>query len=117
MTTKRGSTITSHRRAVFISAMMSGLLSLSCATSGRNIPHRGMEKIWNQYSEIPTKRALALAGDPSRNWVAGSSGGHKAQLDADESALNECRRRRGERRIQASCQIYARGNRIVWNKW
>lgn len=88
----------------------------ACAATGPQ-PHRGVQRLWRQFLELPEERALALAGDPERVWVAGVSGGHEFRTDAEASALGECQRRRALRRLQAPCRLYAVGNEIVWERW
>ena len=94
------------------------LLATSCASESilgtRIPPHRKLDRIWRQYSELAPKRALAIAGDPNRHWVGAAAGGAEAQADASDRALEECRRKRSERRMQAPCLLYAVGDDILW---
>ncbi len=76
-----------------------------------------MERIWREFVALPNERALALAGDPARQWVAAASGGYASPTEAEEGALAECRRRRAARRMQAPCLLYAKGDEIVWKEW
>lgn len=77
-------------------------------------PHRGLESLWRQFQQLQPARALALAGDPERIWVAGAAGGQETEAEARALALKECGARRHERRILAPCRIYAVGSEIVW---
>jgi hypothetical protein len=71
--------------------------------------------VWGAYQKLPSERALAVAGDLRRDhWVAGASGGHATREEAEQAALSECRVRRGLRRMQAACRLYAVGDEIVW---
>ena len=94
------------------------LLGVACeTTNARSLPHPGIESesLWRQYLEIPLPRALAIAGDPEREWVGGAAGGAGAsQIQAKQSALAECRRLRLARRMQSPCRFYATGTQIVW---
>ena len=64
---------------------------------------------------MPAERAMAIAGDPQRDrWVTGVSGGHATRSQAEAEAIHQCRVRRGMRRMQAACVLYAVGDEIVW---
>ena len=83
--------------------------------SNANSPHPDLAQVWRDYQELPAERALAIAGDPRRDrWVTGAAGGHANLERAEEEALLQCRVRRGQRRLQAPCLIYAVGDEIVW---
>jgi hypothetical protein len=89
-------------------------LFLACASDGP-LPHPHLEPTWRDFLALPAERALAIAGDPRRDrWVAGASGGNETRDQAEAAALLECRRRRGVRRLQAACVLYAVGDEIVW---
>jgi hypothetical protein len=77
-------------------------------------PHESLTAIWHQYQQLPTRRALALAGNPDRAWVAAMAGGATEQQDAVDVALERCRQKRHERRMQAPCLLYAVDDEIVW---
>jgi hypothetical protein len=82
---------------------------------GTASPHPHLSPIWRDYLEMPAERALAIAGDPRRDrWVAGSSGGHETRERAEAEALLQCRIRRGRRRMQEPCVLYAVGDEILW---
>jgi hypothetical protein len=71
--------------------------------------------VWRDFLALPEERALAIAGDPRRDrWVTGASGGHDTRGQAEAEALLQCRMRRGQRRMQAACVLYAVGDEIVW---
>jgi hypothetical protein len=90
------------------------LLLLACA-SDRASPHPNLAPAWRDFLALPAERALAIAGDPRRDrWVAGATGGHATRNQAEAEALLQCQRRRGLRRIQAACVLYAVGDEIVW---
>ena len=87
---------------------------VSCA-SGPATVHRQLVPVWREYTALPGKRALAIAGVPGRGpWVTAASGGHAAAINARASALEACAKRRQVRRMQAECVLYAVGDRIVW---
>ena len=90
------------------------LLVAGCTGTPRVPPHAGMDEMWRKYSKLPPKRALAVAGDPNSLWVGAAAGGAHSQADAADRALEECRRRRGKRRMQAPCLVYAAGDTILW---
>ena len=95
-------------------AICAVLLAAACARGGRIPPHPGIDRLWGQYAALAPMRALAIAGDPDRLWVGAAAGGAEAQHDASDRALEECRRRRAERRMQAPCRLYAVGDEILW---
>jgi len=58
---------------------------------------------------------MAIAGDPRRDrWVTGAVGGQATRSQAEAEALRQCRERRGMRRMQAACVLYAVGDEVVW---
>ena len=90
------------------------LLLLACASEGA-LPHPDLAPVWRDFLALPAERALAIAGDPRRDrWVTGASGGHDTRDGAEAEALSQCRMRRGMRRMQAACVLYAVGDEIVW---
>jgi len=105
-----------RRNAPWLSLLLACAACLlpACAKQSRSEPHRGVEALWRDYLEMPPERALALAGDPDRRWVGAAGGGHASQIEAERSALAECRTRRAARRMQAPCRLYATGAEIVW---
>lgn len=98
------------RRAGLV--LVAGALALACA--GGHAPHRGMEELWRDFTRLAPRRALAVAGDPNSVWVGAAAGGFEVQEDASQAALEECRRKRRERRMQSPCLLYAVGNDVVW---
>jgi len=99
--------------AVLVGALLWGP---SCAGGSGGRARNAFEssRLWIQYSELSDSRALALAGDPSRTWVAGMAGGQPTVEAAQRKALAACGQRRSERRIQEPCRLYASGDRVVW---
>ena len=95
-------------------ASWSAVLLIACASDGAS-PHPDLAPVWRDYRALPAERALAIAGDPARDrWVTGASGGHATRGEAEAEALRQCRARRGARRMQAACVLYAVGDEIVW---
>jgi len=90
------------------------LLLPGCRSGPRIPPHPGVDAMWRQYAKLPPKRALAIAGDPNHIWVGAAAGGAEQQVDASDVALEECRRKRTARRMQAPCMLYAVGDEILW---
>ena len=105
-----------RRQALRFSLLLAcaALLPPACATGSRSEPHPGIAPLWGDFLEISPERALALAGDPDRRWVGAVAGGHASQIEAEQSALAECRSRREARRMRAPCRLYATGGEIVW---
>ncbi len=89
---------------------------LACA-SGADRPPPGLARVWKQYLSLPEARALAIAGDPHNVWVSGAAGGQASSAEAEQAALQECLKRRGLRRMQSPCRLYAVGSEIVWRGW
>jgi hypothetical protein len=99
-------------------SLTTGLLAACESTSRRRSePHPEILPLWRSFLEMPRERALALAGDPERQWVGGAVGGRASQLEAEDGALSQCRERRRLRRLQAPCRLYATGDEIVWVQW
>ena len=95
------------------------LLSAACAAVPEEVrrePHAGIASLWRGFLGMPPERALAIAGNPDGRWVGAASGGHVSQLEAEQSALAECRERRATRRMQVPCRLYATGEAIVWGR-
>lgn len=88
-------------------------LALACRGEGPH-PHQSLSGLWRKFQKLPPVRALAVAGDPERIWVAGAAGGLATEAEARAAALEECQVRRQDRRLQAPCRIYAVGKQIVW---
>lgn len=89
----------------------------ACAKAPQGTPHRSLTQLWRSYQELPSQRALAVAGDPRRQWVAGMVGGEATSEDAQRVALEQCGQRRAARRLRVPCRIYAVGDEIVWQDW
>jgi hypothetical protein len=90
------------------------VLLLACASDGAS-PHPDLAAVWRDFLALPAERALAIAGDPGRDrWVTAASAGHATRAEAEAAALSQCRIRRGNRRMQAACVLYAVGDEIVW---
>ena len=97
-----------------IAVAFTAVLLLACASDGAS-PQPDLGPVWRDFLALPAERALAIAGDPRRGrWVTGASGGHATRDRAEVEALSRCRVRRGMRRMQAACVLYAVGDEIVW---
>ncbi len=101
-------------RFVICAALLAGACASESILGTRVPPHPKLDRIWAQYSGLAPKRALAIAGDPNRDWVGAAAGGADAQAEASERALEECGRERLERRMLAPCLLYAAGDDILW---
>ena len=83
------------------------ILSASCSssTTPRNAE---FQSVWRNYESLPSHRALAVAGEISKNrYVFGMVGGSPSADEAVEAALRECLEQRAANRMQDSCKIYA----------
>ena len=92
-------------------------LAVSCTSNPTRQPHRGIERLWSDFSALPQQRALALAGDPDGIWVAGAGSGEPSPAAAEKTALAACAAKRGARRMQSPCLLYATEEKIVWPAW
>ena len=91
------------------------LLQIACASDGDFVPHPDLAPVWKEFLAMPAERAMAIAGDPRRDrWVIGATGGHAERAEAEAEAIRQCKARRGVRRMQAPCVLYAVNNEIVW---
>jgi hypothetical protein len=101
-------------KAFTIFASVSGLLvaTASC-TASKSGPKGEFASVWQQYTTLHPYRAIAVAGEISKNrWVVGMAGGAPSADDAIEAALHECRKQRELKRMTDSCRIYAVGNEL-----
>jgi hypothetical protein len=90
-------------------------LPIACASDGDFTPHTDLAPIWRDFLAMPAQRAMAIAGDPRRDrWIVGMTGGHRERGQAEAEAIRQCKLRRGVRRMQAACVLYAVGSEIVW---
>ncbi len=100
-------------RKRLLGALGAASVLVACGTP-RVPPHPNLDRFWRYYVELPDQRALVLAGDPKRLWVAGSAGGAETLSQAEERATQECKRRRLLRRLPGLCRTYALGDQIIW---
>jgi hypothetical protein len=99
--------------AVLVAGAMLPLAA--CSAQVPTPPHREIRPLWREYRALPGERALAVAGEFRLDrWVAGASGGEASRGEAEARALEECRKRRAQRRMQAPCLLYAVGDEVVW---
>lgn len=77
-------------------------------------PSGSLEPLWRDFQELPLRRALVLAGDPQRLWVAGMAGGLPSQARAVAVATEQCRAKRKQRRMREPCLVYAVDDEILW---
>jgi len=99
--------------------LLSLLVPAACAVgvlgcAAREGPPHGIAAMWREYEKMPDERAFAVAGDPARIWVGAIGGGYATREIAEESVLALCVQRRGLRRLQDPCRLYATGDEIVW---
>ena len=113
MLRRRGGSLRNRPGVLFLLPVLAAGIS-ACAGSA-DVSHPALETFWEDYSQLPGRRALAVAGDPdSPRWVAGAAGGLASAAEARQRALEECRARRQERRMQAPCWLYAVDDEVVW---
>jgi hypothetical protein len=62
---------------------------------------------------LPEAKAIAVAGDLRGHYVSGAAHGEPTADAAAARALARCQERRADRRIGASCRMYAIGNEVV----
>lgn len=92
------------------------LLALPACANRVPERHPDLAPLLRDYRAMPPHRALALAGELRHGrWVAGAAGGLASEQEAIAEALEECRRRRAERRFMDPCHVYAVGDRVVWS--
>src|SRR5262245_26495378 len=105
-------------RRPFSQLVVGAVLSAQgCAAGTAGAPHPELAELWRSYKALPAERALAVAGDPHRVWVAGVAGGEPTPDEAEFAALAQCRQRRAARRLQVPCRLYAVGDEIVWKEY
>ncbi len=92
------------------------LAATACSTNGAASHPMAHTRLWQQYEGLAESRALVVAGNPTKNWVAAMAGGQPSVRAALDEAMAECLERRAKRRMQASCRPYAEGKRIVWDE-
>jgi len=101
-------------RVVWVCCLCLLGLGFLTACTAREGPPTSLAPLWRDYEKMPPERALAICGDPARRWVGAASGGYPTTEMAEESVMAECMRRRGLRRMQAPCRLYAVNDQIVW---
>lgn len=55
-------------------------------------PRPTFQKVWNQYTALPSNKAFAVAKDDNGAWVSGWSWNHQGEPQAITSALAQCSR-------------------------
>ncbi len=71
------------------------------------------ESEWRSYQRLTGLKALAVAGDLNGIYVSGFAWAYPIQELANEEALEGCEERRGDRRVQDACRLYAIGDEPV----
>jgi hypothetical protein len=88
------------------------LLATASCTASKTSLNGEFASVWHQYTTLQQHRAIAVAGEISKNrWVVGMAGSAPSANAAIEAALRECRKQRALKRMKDSCRIYAVGNK------
>jgi hypothetical protein len=90
----------------------------ACRSSGHaiGVPTRErtrFESEWQSYRDLEPEKALAVAGDVDGAYASGFAFGKASRHEAEQGALEDCARRRADRRLDAPCRLYAVGDEIV----
>ena len=65
------------------------------------------EHEWGRYLKMAPSKALAVAGDVTVTHVVGYAHDAASDEQAAREALVACEQRRGDRRIEGACRLYA----------
>ncbi len=71
------------------------------------------ENEWGAYLKMAPSKALAVAGDVTMTHVVGYAHGAASDENAAREAIAACEERRGDRRIEGNCRLYAVNEEIV----
>ena len=71
------------------------------------------EDEWRRYVRMESSKALAVAGDVTVTHVVGYAYGAPSDEHAVREALAACEQRRGDRRIEDACWLYAVNEEVV----
>ncbi len=75
--------------------------------------HSQFEQEWSSYLKMAPSKALAVAGDVTVTHVVGYAYGAPSDEHAVREALAACEQRRGDRRIEGACWLYAVNEEVV----
>ena len=89
-------------------------VALTSCTGRAGMPHDGVRGLWNDYRQLQSHKAIAMAGEPDGAYVYGVAAGQPSLREARRLALETCQERRAERRFQMPCRYYAVEERVVW---
>ena len=88
------------------------LVASSCSTTSAESKGE-FSSAWHQYTALQRHRAIAVAGELSRNrWVVGMAGSARSEDAAIEAALGECQKQRALMRMKDACRTYAVGEKL-----
>ena len=68
------------------------------------------EAEWRNYQNLNGLKALAVAGDLEGVYVSGFAWSYPIQDFANDEAMENCEKRRIDRRIEDPCRLYAEGD-------
>ncbi len=75
--------------------------------------HSQFESEWGSYLKMAPSKALAVAGDITKTHVVGYAHDAASDEHAAREAIAACEKRRGDRRIEGACRLYAVNEEIV----
>ncbi len=71
------------------------------------------EDEWGRYLKMAPSKALAVAGDVTVTHVVGYAFGAASDQQAVREAMAACEQRRGDRRIEGNCRLYAVNEEVM----
>lgn len=77
-------------------------------------PGSGFQGELQSYLQDPGYKALFVAVNGEGDWIAGSSSDAITQAAADAVALTACEAELAASDVEGVCNVYARGEEIVW---
>ena len=94
------------------------LMQSGCGESTRRIGVRlkktsQFDNEMKRYHDFAPHKAIAVAGDVQGAYVIGYAVGASSQKEAILEALDECEKRRSERRIEDDCRMHAIDDDII----
>ena len=106
-------------RALFV-LVLSAVLFAAAGCAGGNEARkqeqafrRSFQKVYERYTGYETRKALALARDEDGQWAYGYARGQESEMQAVNTAKQQCERQRARYGVRVSCRTYAVGDEIV----
>ncbi len=104
---------TSSRLAAAALAVVA--VALACAPAGPPGESR-FQREFQRYLSLPNQKVFVIAGDPEGAWVHGYAYKERSQIEAQDSAMEQCNVRRKELSVPSECVVYAIGRDVVWRR-